>query len=382
MNYLSFVNQMSQYSSNREQLNYLVSGADPLIKSVVSNDIFTNLKKLKKQVILLDDASDMLNAQELRNVGFSIENGLAGYTFCNIFDSSIKGRSRLRCVLDVLDYTEQRKQKLIAYLNFIMHIQSLKENEELLNVDIMAEYSSNMFVEEKIQQLQNDGIINQQQQIYLLSKYSEVCGAAADFEDTLFSLAPFIKGDPVFDNVNSVVKYIKVNDLANDVAMKRLVAQMVSYAIEDSNHSNTALVVLDKGRGDRKYLMELISSLTDNNIEMHIISDDIFTLGSEVHTLLNKFPVRIYSRHNVMDSASMIEKALGEIDIIKDSYTVSYDRRWSANRALDMLLGRNKTETYTSNAPCREPKYKKEMILSMQGCGIVEYKGNSTIFSI
>lgn len=380
MNYVSFINQMAKYSNDsNEQLNYLVSGTDPIVKKIILNDIFVNLYAEKKQVVVIDDAQGIINIRELRNIGFTVKNGLQ-HTFFNLFENSIKGRSRLRCLLDVLGYTEQQKQRVNSYLSFVRHVQSLRD-EKYITLDVLSEYSSNMLVEQKIQQLCDDGIITHDNQLHLLGKYSEVCCAAADFENTILSLTPFIDGEPLFDNKPSSMRYIRLQVFGDDIAMKKALAYMIDYSIEDNMPDRTALVVLDKGRGDRSYLTDLISCL-NYNVQIYLISEDIFTLGSELNALSNMFPVKIYSRHNSSDSAAMIENELGEIDIIKESHTVTYDRRWRAHSVWDMLWGNNKTEAYTANAPCREPKYRKEMILNMHECAIIDYKGNSTVFSI
>jgi len=68
---------------------------------------------------------------------------------------------------------------------------------------------------------------------------------------------------------------------------------------------------------------------------------------------------------------------------VKNSYQVTYDRRLAANRPWDILMGNNKTESYTQTAPAREPRYRKEMILSLAaGSGIVEFMGNTSVFTI
>ena len=83
-----------------------------------------------------------------------------------------------------------------------------------------------------------------------------------------------------------------------------------------------------------------------------------------------------------MDSCEEIEKLLGSMDIVKQTYSVDYSRQWKTNSAWDMLLGNNKVEHYNWNAPVREPKYRKEDIHTFsQYVGIIEVNGNSSIFN-
>ena len=79
----------------------------------------------------------------------------------------------------------------------------------------------------------------------------------------------------------------------------------------------------------------------------------------------------------------MVEKNCGEIDVPKSTYTTTYDRRWRANTPWDILMGHNRTESYAQLEPVREPKYRKEMIMTlMPGTGIVEYMGEALLFSV
>ena len=76
---------------------------------------------------------------------------------------------------------------------------------------------------------------------------------------------------------------------------------------------------------------------------------------------MNKFPARIYTRHEDMGSCGKIEAHCGDVDVVKRSFTVTVDRRFRANSAWDMLFGTNKSETEIMNAPVRVPRYRKEV---------------------
>ena len=118
---------------------------------------------------------------------------------------------------------------------------------------------------------------------------------------------------------------------------------------------------------------------------MHVFSDDIFTLGDEASLamILSRFHAKIYSRHSVMSSAEAVEKACGEVEVVKNQKTITYDRRFRANSPLDILLGNNKTEAYTQLSYVRQPRYYKEMIMSfLSGSGIVEFMGETSVFAV
>lgn len=84
-----------------------------------------------------------------------------------------------------------------------------------------------------------------------------------------------------------------------------------------------------------------------------------------------------------MSSCEVLEKELGEIDVVKSAYTAQYDRRFKANRPMDILFGKNKVETYNRMAPVREARYRKEDIHSLPaGTGIIQFHGSDTIFTI
>ena len=390
MSYISFLKQVSKNKPVTRPINFLVSGQDTLIGNVVLKNIYEENMRKRKNLLILDDLGndEILNTSTIRTLGYKIEDGMSGeYLLYNLFQvSTVKEISRLRELLNIMEYNESKKQKLIAYLHFIKHLEALskKEHNPILTLEVLSNYSSTMLVEKKIQDLLLKNIITSEQQIYFLSKYMEICEAAADFENTLYLLIPYIRGKrSIFENNDCKAFIFKINELGTDVVMKSLLTQLLLYSIEDTSQ-NTTVIILDKGNGAKKYILNFLVSLNKKE-ELHIFSEDIFTItsASELPMILNKFEVKIYSKHLAMDSCLAIEKTMGDIDIVKKSYTATYDRRWNANKVWDIILGNNKTETYIANPTCREPRYRKEMIASFpKGNGIIEYMGNSSLFSI
>lgn len=300
--------------------------------------------------------------------------------------TTVKGISKIRQMLATLEYNEKQKGKLLSYLGFIRHVETLRHGGRDFELDpwTLAEYSTVIAAEEKLQELAEAGILDARQQRLLLAKYAECASAAADFEDMLYILYPFIHGRDIRTEVlRNQALIFPTGELGEDETIRSLVMQLLQFGLEEDRSRRITLLILDKGYGSRRCVLNLLKAVPPH-VQMHIFSEDIFTLcdAATLAMVLNRFAVRVYSRHLAMSSAEAIEKACGEIDVVKTTYDVTYDRRWRSNRPWDILLGNNKTETYGTAPPEREPKYRREMIMSFPpGNGIVEFMGNTSVFS-
>lgn len=388
--YLTLINQVKKFSPQAKQIQFLVSGSDSMIRDRIFADICSQAFANRKNLVILDDSGNPgINRKDISAAGFVVKDGLSGkYGFSNILNTkSMKGISRLRTLLGTMGYSETEKQKLIAYLNFISHLQTLSgaDGSAELNMDILGSYSASMLVEQKIQEMVMSGCISDSYQKYLLAKYSEVSSAGADFENILYLMLPFMKGsqDP-FAGSGRTAYIFSLKDFSRDRVMKEIVAQMLIDSLEDSACSRAEIVILDEGLGRNTYLPELIGDISPR-YGVHILSGDIFSMGDAqiIRKIFNRFTARIYSRHSDMNSCSAISSALGQVQVCKHSYTVTYDRRWRSNAPWDVLLGKNKTEVYGTNAPVWEARYPKEMINHFPaGNGIVEFMGSSSVFTL
>ena len=388
MNCYKVVEKMSGDCSMTDKLNFFISGMDAGVRNHVLSDIYS---KIGKNLIILDDSGDsgVLDVAQIQAAGYQVKNGFSGefrlYNPLRI--DSINGMTRLRELMKVMGYDEKQKQKLIAYLKFIEHIERLfgTEEDNILTLEILGSYSSNVYVEMKIQKLVSENIIDSDQQLYLLSKYSEVCDVAADFENSFYILAPFIRGKNKLTSHADLTAYLfSFKEMETDIVIKNIVTHLLLYDIADNINERFAILILDKGMGERPYILKLLTALPEW-AEVYLVSPDIFTLvnNNMLSMIMNRFAVRIYSKHLAMDSCRFIEELLGEINVVKQSYAVNYDCRWSANKPLDILWGRNKTEGYVTNPSVREPKYRKEMIARLhQGEAIIEYGGRSLLVSL
>src|SRR5699024_2006480 len=141
---------------------------------------------------IVDDtgAAASVYPEILRSFGYQAVNGMSG-EFClyQPFQlTTVKGISKIRQMLATLEYNEKQKGKLLSYLGFIRHVETLRHGGRDFELDpgTLAEYSTVIAAEEKLQELAEAGILDARQQRLLLAKYAECASAAADFEDMLY----------------------------------------------------------------------------------------------------------------------------------------------------------------------------------------------------
>lgn len=391
MNYLMYINQINRRTADCAPIQYLVSGCDSHVRNTVLRNVLQQTQSAGQPLIVVGDGAEHGEQAILREQGYRLENGISGeYYLHNPFRKlgSVKGISRLRQLLAIMDYDERQKGKLSAYLSFIRHLEYLRTGSQTLDLTMekLAEYCTALAVEETLQALLEEGTISAQQQMLYLAKYAECAAAGADFEDMFFLLMPFTRaeGRRLNGESGTAVLFPTGEQLGSDDALRGMILKLLQYALEDPAMANATVLVFDKGYGSRGTIAELLNGLPPH-INLHVFSEDIFTLcdKSALAMILNRFSVRVYSRHLTMTSAQAIESACGDIEVVKKSYNVTYDRRLRANRPLDVLFGTNKTENYCNTAPVKEPKYPKEMILQLTpGTGIVQYMGASELFAI
>lgn len=392
MDYLMFIDQIARRNRTASRIQYLVSGSDAAVRRTVLEAVVRKCRDASKPLIVISDSgiTETEDLQIIHDCGYRIENGLSGdYFLFNPFRNihRVDGLSQIRQLLDILDYDEKQKGKLTSYLSFLRHLELLETGRPQfdLTLEKIGEYCSSMAVETKLQQLVDAGKISEIQRLMYLQKYAECSSAGADFEDMMFLLMPFTRESgkkPGADSAEALL--LPTGELGEDDRMRDLILKLLQFGLKECPDSNIAVLVLDRGYGSRAGIANLLLTLPPR-IDAHIFSGDIFTLCAPdmLTMVLNRFPARVYSRHSSMSSAQAIERACGEVEVIKHTYTVAYDRRWTANKPWDMLLGNNKTETYGQQPPVREPRYHKEMILQLgAGVGIVEYLGSSSVFSI
>lgn len=381
VNYLQYIGSVQQGSSAFPGIRFLVSGVDARVRQIVGQNIVTSAYDRGLTLFIVDNTQSNYALQ----TGFgrySVVNALNGeVSLCNdlLNVNSLKGISRLRSLLADLGFDGTRAMKIVTYLNFVKETQRRLGDSTVLTIDILEQYGSMMLVEWKLKQLVESGNLSEENYRYLMGRYSEVSGAAADFETFLVLLSPFL-GDT--QPTPNMAVHLPVGEFTSDKPMQEMLSKLLISYIKQNTY-NSAILILDDGNGeDRRFIIDILKNIPVN-AEIHMLSNDAFTFGeADRSILMNTFPVRIYTRHDNMASCGKIESLCGQIDVVKHSSTITVDKRFKANSAWDMLLGTNRTETSIANAPTKEYRFRKEIINTMyDGTGIIDYAGNKVLFS-
>jgi len=383
MKYLRVIDQYRKQSSPPgTSVNFLVSGCDRLVHTSVLNNLLQSAAASGKSLVILDNCG-CLSPVSLEGYGFRVYNALSGT--CALTDpfqfGSLMGMVRLRSLLDTLGYTEQQKMSLIAYLNFLLHLERLENADARIDIGTLGSCCTAALVEQKLQSLADRGCISQPEQLHLLAKYAEVSPAAAEFENFLYLLAPFIQGPRLQLDAPGCATVFPVKGLDHDGVFSNLLVHLLRTALEECCPEQMMLIILDRGYGSRSYLLPLLAAV---DAQIHLFSQDVYTLcsGLELLSLVNRFTARLYARHSSLESCGYIEKALGQVQVTRQSRGVQYDYRWKSNSAWDMLLGNNKTVS-TTDSIAFEPRYPKEMLHCLaSGSAVLELAGQSSIVAV
>lgn len=383
MNYLRVINQYrKQNHLLQDTANFLVSGCDQMVHSSVLQNLLRSAANCRKSLVILDNCNT-LPPSAPEAWGFRILDALSGsYALSDPFRlGTLAGSVRLRCLLDTLGYTEQQKMALIAYLNYLLHLEKLENNDAHIDIAALGRYCTAALVEQKLQSLAERGYITQTEQLHLLTRYAEVSSAGPEFENFLYLLLPFLQGPRLKLDTPGTATVFSINGLDQDNVFANMLVHLLRDALQDCCREEVMLLILDKGYGNRSYLLPLITGV---DVPVHLFSQDIYTIctGPELLSLTNRFPVRLYTRHSTMASCDYVQKALGQIQVTRQSRGEQYDYRWKANSPWDMLLGNNKTVS-TTDSIAFEARYPKEMVHCLAaGSAILELAGQSTVVSI
>lgn len=381
VNYLQYIGSVQQDAAAFPNVRFLVSGIDARVRQIVGQNIIASAYDRGKTLFVVDNTQNN-NAAPAGFGSYRVVNVLNGeVSLCNdlLNVDSLQGISRLRALLADLGFDGTRAMKIVTYLKFVEETQRRLGDSTKLTIDILEQYGSTILVEWKLKQLVEAGCLSEINYQYLKGRYSEVSGAAADFETFLILLGPFL-GDA--QPASDMAVYLPVGEFTSDKPMQEMLSRLLISFIK-RNPNNSAILILDDGNGDdRKFIIDILKNLPVNT-EVHMLSNDVFTFGeADRGVLVNTFPVRIYTRHDNMTSCGCIECLCGQIDVVKHSSTVTVDKRFKNNSAWDMLLGTNRTEATTVNAPTKEYRFRKETINTMyEGTGIIDYAGNKVMFS-
>ena len=380
VNYLQYIRSVQPGGwSGSPELRFLVSGADPQVRRVIGEAILSDCRTRSKTLYLVDYTQGAVGAGG-RLGDLPIRDALdSPVRLCSdlLEVDTVPQISRLRSLLASLGFDGTRSMKVVTYLSFVRETERRLGNRGTLTTQVLEEYSSVKAVTWKLERLASVRGISEETHEYLLGKYAEISGAAADFEPFLLLLAPFLEGEA--PSPGEVIR-LSVGRFSADPPMQALMCALLLSCLRQSPESSTVLI-LDNGRGDRCALLDLLQSLP-TAVQVHLLSQDVFSLKDGAQNLLmNTFSVRIYTRHEDMSSCGRIEDLCGQIDVVKRASTVTVDRRLRANSPWDLLFGTNRTETESQNAPTKEARFRKEWIHTLPpSTGILDCGGIPVLF--
>ena len=384
--YLSVMNRSNGF--NTSNINMLVSGSDELVLSWCLEDLVARCRSDGKTLVIIDDANFIgaINTALLARYGYSVRNLLSG-DVC-IYDpfsfGSLSGMTGLRQLVEAMGLDEEHKLKVFVYLNLLSYLDKLANasSSGLTISKLLFDYGSGSMVQAKIRKLRSDDIVDYEHEAYLMARYSEAAPVAPVFESILFTLSPFINREntPLTED-RSAVLVLPLHQLDGDKSMKIALLSLLRFGLSALGPAGLHILLTDRGYGDRTALSGFIEKVAP--AAMTLLSKDAFTFGEQaLEAVFNRFDLRVYSRHTSGSSCAAIESALGEALVVKRSYASHHDRRWAANKPLDVLFGKNKSESYTQLAPVYEARYRREMIAGLPaGSAIIEYLGNSSVVS-
>lgn len=381
VNYLQYIDSVQQGRVTFPNVRFLVSGIDATVRQIVGQNIVASAYERGMTLFIVDNTQSN-NSTQMGYGSYRVVNVLNGeISLCNdlLNVDSLLSISRLRALLADLGFDGTRAMKIVSYLKFVEETQRRLGDSTRLTIDILEQYGSTILVEWKLKQLVEDGALSEINYRYLKGRYSEVSGAAADFETFLVLLSPFLGN---IQPTPSMAVHLPFGEFTSDKPMQEMLSKLLISYIKQ-NTCNSAVLILDDGNGeDRSFIIDILKNIPVN-AEIHMLSNDAFTFGEAGRSIImNTFPVRIYTRHDNMTSCGKIEGLCGQIDVVKHSSTITVDKRFKANSAWDMLLGTNRTEATIANAPTKEYRFRKEVINTMyDGTGIIDYAGNKVLFS-
>ncbi len=380
VDYLQYIRSARADEPLSSGARFLVSGADAMVRQTVGQHIVASCHARSKTLFVVDNTRSAADLS-CGLAGYPVYDALTdGVDLCSDFFEvgSLEQISRLRTLLNDLGFDGTRAMKVVSYLTFVRETERRLGNPGPLNAGTLEEYGGTELVRWKLEQLMDRGVLSRRNYEYLLGRYAEVSGSAADFESFLLLFSPFLG---TFSPCGNMAVHLPVGRFSSDPSMQRMMCHLLLSHI--SAHPDTsATLILDDGKGDRAHLIDIAADIPAS-AEIHMLTNDAFSLGDDERSILmNTFPVRIYTRHEDMGSCEKIEGCCGQIDVIRHSSSVAVDRRIRASSAWDMLLGTNRTDVSVKNAPSKEFRFRKESIHALRpGTGIVDCGGSPVLFA-
>lgn len=297
MNYLEYIDSVYR-REEKPAFNFLVSGVDPDVRLEVGRHVVESAYNNGRTLFLLDQTQSGFDLSMFGS--YRVVDILDGeINLCeNMFDvSTLRSSIRMRNFLNAFGFSSVKVMQVIAFLSFVKETESCLGNTQEIDFKTLESYGGLILVKWKLNQLVKSGKLTRENVEYLLTRYTEVSAAAADFEVLLDLLIPFMSGTyPTAD----MAVYLPLGEFESDKAMQGAICNMLVSFIK-RNPDKCSTLILDSGKGNRDCIIDTLNKMPVN-AEVHLLSSDIFSLGeSDLSSIMNTFPIRIYSRHEAMD---------------------------------------------------------------------------------
>lgn len=369
----------------------MVSGADGMVKQVIFQKWFDMAYETGAPHIVID----LSKMGELKNVmnqyGVRIGAYIPGNNCFSVFDGDdIDSEDRLRVWMGNAGWSEEKKDKAISYLLFLMHMNELETGTQgKLGMELCVKYSAPKEFENRVQQLVNQGILGHYEQINILGKYSELSSAAPDLENLLTggSITEGMTNEREieFENLRgNNALYVHLGKVRDEYTRKNIlnaVKGKIDNYMYQQNMVRPVITIYSKGKLSDNVISEFVNDLEEIG-QILLVTDNIFGINDSGE-LQQNFSMRIYSRHTVMDAAEKVQDAFGYIYVRKKSYAVAQDMHQRSRGIIDRILKTDVVRTETISEPRPEAKYRKEDIVAFPpGYCIVSYSGQDMIMQL
>lgn len=388
MNALSIIDNYK--NAYNKMPSILVSGIDTVVKNAICKKWFGMVCETGAPHIIIDLSKMGELKGTINKCGVKIGAYIPGNNCFSLFDGDeIDSEDRLRVWMENAGWTNERKDRAISYLLFLSHIDALVTGETgKFGMELIAKYSAPKEFENRIQQLENQGIIEYDEQISILGRYSELSNVAPDLENLLMG-GSITEGMTKEETIkieklrgNSVL-YVHLGKVKDEYSRKKILSAVIGKIDSYLSVQNVqpVITIYSKGKATDNIISEFISDMEEVG-QVLLVSDNIFGVN-ESSGIEQNFPIRIYSRQAVMDAAEKVEDAFGYIYVRKKSYATARDMHQRSRGIIDRLLRTDVVMTETILGPQPEAKYRKEDIMHFPpGYCIVGYLGQDMITQI
>lgn len=388
MNVLSIIEEHTK--KYNEVPSILVSGSDQFTKEGMTRRWIDIVHQSKEPHVVIDMSKMCTFKNILDNSGVTIGETIPGSNSFSVFDGDqITSEDRLRVCMESSGWDENNKDKAIAYIKLLQHIHDIEYGEPgEINLELISMYSAPKAVEYRIQQLVNNGILNCDEQINILGRYSELSTVAPNIENILISYSSMFgitKENKVdlSNMTNDKVLYVyigKIKDMRSRKNMLESVSEIITDYVKYTG-TKPYVTIYSKGNKYDSVLAEFLQDISEVS-RILLITENLFAIEN-YSDISQCFQMRIYSRHNTMEACEEVEKCFGNIYVRKKSYSKARDMHFRARGIFDRIMGTDVVLTETTSTLVAEAKYRKEDISMMpEGYCIVSYAGENFMTAV